>query len=253
MTLGGATFIYNGEQQDYCWRETIDCLLELCDQVVVCDAGSTDGTQQLILERYSGKVDIISMLPEQWNMQQGREKLSHFSNIAIRHLNTDWFFYLQADEIIHENSFDFIREAITFDNIDGYLVRRHNLWRDPLHRLNVPQERKPCSTEVIRLARRGHYCVGDAESLAVNNVHTYGDINNMEIFHMGFVRDKKKHLEKIRHMQDEVFLIEHDKRIDGMETFNSYAWFDDNDIVPIGKPLPRFIQQWSRDRYPELF
>lgn len=160
-------------------------------------------------------------------------------------LDTEWNFYLQADEIIHENSFPLIRNCIDLD-VQAYLVSRFNLWGSPYTMLDVPQERKPCSSEVIRLAKSGFRCIGDAESLGVPNCMNG---TNIHIYHMGFVRDPVKHLEKIRHIQDDVFLIEHDKRIDGMDKFDPWKFFSREDVIPIPEEgLPKFIKQWAHDR-----
>lgn len=262
--LGGATFCFNIIRQDYCALETLDCLYDLCDEICVAFGGD-DGTVEAIAEWYAGKdygtnkrIILIAFTLEEWHKQKGREKLSYFSNLAINALDTDWIFYLQCDEIVHEDSFPFIRQAITFP-VDGYLCARYNLWKDPLHMLNVPQERKPCSTEVIRLARRGTQAVGDAESITASNVNVFGEpndvnaIHNIAIWHMGFVRDPIKHLEKIRHMQDDIFLIDHDKKIDGMVSFEPSAWFSEEDLVPVSGELPVYIKAWCRYRYPWLF
>ena len=44
MKLAGTIFIRDGIKYDYCFKESIQCLLEFCDHVFVVDAGSTDGT-----------------------------------------------------------------------------------------------------------------------------------------------------------------------------------------------------------------
>ena len=248
-TLGGSTFVYNGIKQDYNFIETLNCLYELCDEVSV-SFGGDDGTIEAIQTWIRGKgspenIKWFIFNKEYWNIQQGREKLSHFSNVAISQLTTDWNFYLQADEILHENSFPLIREYIKRD-IPAYLVTRFNLWGSPYTMLNVPQERKPCSSEVIRLAKTQYRCVGDAESLGVPYCEAALDVH---IYHMGFVRNSVKHLEKIRHIQDEVFLIDHDKRIDGMEKFDPWVFFSPEDVIPIPEEgLPKFIKQWAHDR-----
>lgn len=260
-TLGGSTFVWNGVKQDYNFIETFECLYELCDEVAIV-AGGDDGTMEkvnewfrLVLNREDGKsVHIYEIKKKEWDAQSGREKLSYFSNIAIEHLTTDWNFYLQCDEILHEDSFQYVRMAIEHEMVEAYFCKRYNLWRDPEHMLNVPQERKPVSTDVIRLARPQYRCVDDAESLGVPVVHTFGDNNLFEIYHMGFVRDKVKHLEKIRHMQTEVFLWgDFDVKAKNCTEFQPDRWFTDNDLIPIPKPLPKFIQQWARERYPELY
>lgn len=260
MKLGGATFAWNAIKQDYNIIETLECLYELCDEVSV-SFGGDDGTGLLIHEwirekRWDSKViHAVYISKEEWDSQVGREKLSYFSNIAIDMLSTDWNFYLQADEIIHEDSFPFIRSAINQPNVDAYMVRRLNLWRDPYHVLEVPQDRKPVSTEVFRLAKSHFRCVDDAESLGVSgNVGVFGDIDNIQIWHMGFIRDRKKHLEKIRHMQTEVFLWgDYDEKAKNCDQFEPDRWFDpDKDLVKIPKPLPKFIQQWCNYRYPSI-
>lgn len=258
--LGGSTFAWNAIKQDYCLIETLECLYALCDEVSIAFGGD-DGTVQLVQDwigrRFWGNkvISAIYISQEEWDAQKGREKLSYFSNLAIAMLSTDWNFYLQADEILHEDSFPYVRAAIEDPQADGYLIRRLNLWKDPYHMLNVPQERKPVSTEVIRLAKTKFRCFDDAESLGVSGmVGILGDIDNMQIYHMGFVRDKVKHLEKIRHMQTEVFLWgDFDVKAKDCTEFQPDRWFDpEKDLVPIPRTLPRFVQQWAQDRYPDI-
>jgi hypothetical protein len=260
-TLGGFTFVWRGNDQDYNFKETIRCLAEVCDEVAIV-AGGPDGTYTdvvlLVLEllaEYPSKEFHTQMIDQKnWDAQVGREKLSYFSNQAADMLSSDWNIYVQCDEVLHEDSYQHILAAIEHDNVDAYFVKRWNLWRDPYHILEVPQERKPCSTEVIRLAKKQYRCVDDAESLGVPNVHVYGNIDTIEIFHMGFVRHKVKHLTKIKHMLTEVFLFgENDKRAEDCEEFQPDRFFDpEKDIVPIHKPLPKLIQQWAEERYPDI-
>lgn len=252
-TLGGATFLYNGDKQDYNYIETLNCLYVLCDEVAICYGGD-DGSPEKIEQwaEIRKNVKLLRFTKEQWDEQKGREKLSYFSNKAIELLDTTHVFYLQADEILHERSFQYVRQAIEVDH-PAFMVTRFNLWGSPITMLNVIQERKPCSTEVIRLAKTSARCVGDAESLG--NVQYCVDpfLNSIRIYHMGFVRNPIKHLEKIRHIQDEVFLIDHDKRIDSMpDGFDPWVMFSKEDVIPIFEELPIFIQQWVKERYPEL-
>jgi hypothetical protein len=259
-TLGGSTFVWRNNDQDYHIIETLECLYELCDEVSVVYGGN-DGTLSVvgkwIMDKdWSAKtIHAATISQKEWDSQKGREKLSHFSNLAIGMLTTDWNIYIQADEVLHEDSFPFVRAAIEDPQADGYLLRRLNLWKDPYHMLNVPQERKPVSTEVIRLAKTKFMCFDDAESLGVSGmVGVLGDIDNMQIYHSGFVRDKIKHLEKIRHMQMEVFLWgDYDVKAKHCSEFQPDRWFDpEKDLVPIPRPLPRFVQQWAQDRYPDI-
>lgn len=263
VSLGGSTFVWNGIKQDYNFIETLECLYELCDEIAVVfggDDGTVDKVNEWfgnVLNREDGKtVHLYQVGKKEWDAQVGREKLSYFSNIAIEHLQTDWNFYLQCDEILHEDSFQAVRDAIEVAGqyeVEAYFCRRLNLWKDPLHVLNVPQERKPCSTEVIRLAKTKYRCVDDAESIGAIQVHIPSEIDNIMIYHMGFVRDPVKHLVKIQHMQVEVFLWgDYDEKAKNCDRLIPERWFSDADIIPIPKPLPKYIQAWVKERYPQL-
>jgi hypothetical protein len=253
-TLGGASFVYNGIKQDYNYIETLECLYALCDELSLCFGGD-DGTIEAIHEWYQTKdwskkrLLLTEFEKEDWDAQIGREKLSYFSNLAIQRLTTTHVFYLQADEILHQDSFNAVRTAINTMDVPAFMVTRFNLWGSPYTMLNVPQERKPCSTEVIRLAKNYARCVGDAESLGCVPLCTDQFVKEIRIYHMGFVRDSMKHLEKIRHIQDEVFLIDHDKRIDTMTSgFEPWVMFSPEDVIPIPEELPVFIQEWAKER-----
>jgi hypothetical protein len=257
-TLGGSSFAWNAIEQDYNIIETLECLYELCDEISIA-VGGTDGTILKVCEWINSTkgcakpIHIHIIKEEEWHSQQGREKLSYFSNIAIGMLTTDYNFYLQSDEILHESSFPFIRQAIETGQ-EAFLVTRHNLWASPYTMLNVPQNRKPVSTEVIRLAKTQYRCVDDAESLGVSSLNTEF-VNDIRIYHMGFVRDKNKHLVKIKHMQEKVFLWDVDKRIhDNTDGFDCWLWgFFPEDVVPITEPLPKFIQAWAKEREVDPF
>lgn len=258
-TLGGSTMVWNAIEQDYNIIECLNCLLELCDELSVA-VGGDDGTRRLVgdwvddmpLFYPTKKIHCYWITQEEWDSQQGREKLSYFSNKAIELLTTDFLYYQQADEVTHESSFPFIRQAIE-EGQEGFIVTRFNLWASPFSMLDVDQNRKPCSTEVIRLTKTKYRCISDAESVGIPdwpNVVSFKYLHDIKIYHMGFVRDKYKHLTKIKHIQEKVFLWDVDKRIhDNTDGFQPWKWgFTPKDVVPIKEKLPKFIEEWAKDR-----
>lgn len=248
-SLGGSLFCFNAISQDYCLTEAIICLKELCDAVVIVDAGSSDCTTDELRKLEDDKCKVIYLDGTEWKEQQGREKLNYFTNKAIVELEKmgmDYQINLQADEIISEDSFPWIRKAIE-TGAEGFLNRRWNLWKDPYHILNVPQNRKPCSTEIIRLTKTKYRSVGDAESIDCQAIYNF--LNQIVIFHMGFVRKRDIMKYKVIHMQEEVFQIEHDKRLDVAEEFRPMDYFAPEDLVGIHEDqLPKFIKEWARER-----
>ena len=53
---------------------------------------------------------------------------------------------------------------------------------------------------------------------------------------------------KVIHMQEQVFLVEHDKKLDGSDVFVPERWFSGNDLKLIEEPLPEVIQEWAEKR-----
>ena len=252
MKLAGTTFIRNGKTYDYCYMETIKCLLEFCDHVFVVDAGSDDGTLEDLESITSPKITLIKRPTEEWFEQQGTgmTKLCYFTDIAIDAAQKDGYdynFYLQCDEIVHERSYDRIREAINLGD-HGYLCTRVNLWGSPYTQISVPPNRMPCSPQVIRLAKTECRSYGDAESLAVPRLNKSW-VEDIVIYHMGFVRKREVMKDKVINMQENVFeLGHHDPKLDLEDTFNPKYWFSDEDLDFIEEPLPAIIQKWAEDR-----
>lgn len=252
-TLGGTLFIRNGIKYDYCFIEAIKCLQDFCDSVVVCVCGGEDETIDLIQGTFPhipGRFQVIYVSETEWQNQAetGKHRLSTFTNYAITYLQQlgiDYVFNLQGDEIVDPNSYAFIRKAVD-EGGEGYLCKRINLWKDPYHQLNVPQYRKPCSTEILRLAKTCYRAYDDAESIAAPCISTY--VDEIKIWHMGFVRKREIHPDKIREMQGNIFRCGVDAKLEGMDVFDSSKWFTDEDLIPIEGELPPLIQEWARER-----
>lgn len=250
VKLAGTLIIYNGISQDYCFLEAIECLQELCDFVIVIDCGSQDGTVEDLKGIGNEKTLVIYRDKREWDIMQGRTKLAYYTNIAIDkavEMGYEWQINLQSDEIIHETSFTAIRHAISQNN-EGYYLKRINLWGNSQYQLNVPIERSPVNTAVIRLCKTKYHSIDDAESILCPANIEY--VEQIRIFHVGFVRNKYKHIEKIKHIQDEVFLMNHDTRVDNMpDGFEPLSMgFTKEDLIPVAEPLPKFIQKWAKER-----
>lgn len=245
MTLGGVTFVRNGWQYDYCFREAIVCLQELCDQVVVLDAGSDDTTNITVKQYEDQNTMVICFDKLEWERQRGRTKLAHFQNLAKSFLDTDYYVLLQADEIIHEKSFPAIKCAI-HGGAESYLVSRINLWRDCNSYISVPDYRQPCSTKVIRIAKTKYDSVDDGESISAQASDEF--IDDIKIYHYGFVRRKDVMKKKIINMQEGVFEIDHDPKLDSMDEFDWRAWFYEDDLRPLKGEHPKFIKNWIKTR-----
>lgn len=253
MKLAGTTMVYNGETYDYCYIEAIRSLLEFCDHVFVVNAGSTDSTAERLEQEFgnNSKVDIIHTLDSLVDKIEGVEgssRLNYFSNIAIeaaQMMGYEYQFYLQGDEIVTPESYINIARAVSSGH-EAFMVKRINLWGSPYTMLKVEGNRKPCSTEIVRLAKTSYKTYGDAESVGAPFETMF--LNDITIIHYGFVRKREVMKAKITHIQEKVFETDHDKKLDSMEVFDPTAWFSVADLSPLPYDHPPCIREWVAER-----
>lgn len=244
--LGGTIFIRNAIQQDYHIEESVQCLKDLCDEVIICDAGSDDGTDKLVEGLQDKKTRVILCPKEMWEEQKSQSKLAYFTNVAINALNSEWNINLQSDEIIGEDCFPAIWEAIDKDN-EGYFCHRVNLWGNSQYFLHVPESRLPVGESIIRLAKTKYQSIVDAQSLDAPASYEY--IHKIKIYHTGFIRDKTKHMVKIENMMCNIFGWGMDEKLKSMgKEFDPWVHFSKEDIHPIQEPLPKYITKWAKER-----
>jgi hypothetical protein len=235
---------------DYCIKESILSVLDVCDYVICCYVESHDGTLEILKSIESDKFKIIELPESEWNVVEGCERLSYITNIAAQEadrLGFTYMLYVQADEIFDSRSSVNLRKAAN-DNEEAYMCRRINLWGSPYFQLDVPNDRLPCSNYVIRLAKVNYRAVGDAESIGAPANFDYAD--EIKIWHFGFVRKREVMKDKIINMQRVVFnMSDHDKKLDQSDIFDPTLWFNpDTDLKPINEPLPEIIEKWAFER-----
>ena len=109
MTISGFTIVRNAITFNYPVIESIQSILPICDEFIVNVGDSDDGTLFLIQSIKDPKIKIIQT---QWNMGQGSTVLSEQTNIALSHCRGDWAFYLQTDEVIHEEDLPRIKQVM---------------------------------------------------------------------------------------------------------------------------------------------
>lgn len=131
MKVSGFTFLRNGEILGYPFKESILSILPIVDEFIIALGECEDNTEKILKSIKSDKIKIIKT---QWNenMQDRGFVYAQQKMIAQFNCKGDWAFYLEGDEIIHENDLDKIYEtmkkyknnskveAIAFDYIHFY-------------------------------------------------------------------------------------------------------------------------------------
>lgn len=109
MKVSGFTIARNVIQYNYPILESIHSILPICDEFIVNVGDSQDKTLELIQSIKSNKIKIIE---NAWDLSQGKEVLSYQTNLALKQCRGDWAFYLQSDEVIHENDLSHLKKMM---------------------------------------------------------------------------------------------------------------------------------------------
>jgi hypothetical protein len=113
MKISGFTFIRNGQKLDYPIVEAIKSILPICDEMIVAVGNSEDDTLGLIRGINSPKIKIIETIWDDSLRANGKvlavETDKAFAAIAK---DSDWAFYIQGDEVVHEKYLPVIKAAM---------------------------------------------------------------------------------------------------------------------------------------------
>ena len=103
MKVTGFSFIRNALIYDYPVVEAIRSILPLCDEVVVAVGRSDDETLELVQSIDPQKVRILETVWDD-SLRSGGRVLAEETNKAFQAISadSDWAFYIQGDECIHE-------------------------------------------------------------------------------------------------------------------------------------------------------
>lgn len=126
MKVTGFTIIRNAIKFDYPVVEAITSILPVCDEFLVAVGDSEDETLLLIKNINSTKIKIIETVWDD-SLREGGQVLAIETNKAFDAVSTDtdWCFYIQSDECVHEKYLDSIKQAMLQykddEQIDGLL------------------------------------------------------------------------------------------------------------------------------------
>ena len=126
MKVTGFTIIKDALKFDYPVVEAINSILPLCDDFIVAVGKSSDNTTQLIQNIGSSKIRIVNT---EWDhtVRSGGNVLAVETNKALAEIpvDSDWVFYIQGDEVLHEKYHDELRRVLLLykddKKVDGLL------------------------------------------------------------------------------------------------------------------------------------
>ncbi|HEX7511308.1 MAG TPA: glycosyltransferase [Chitinivibrionales bacterium] len=191
MKISGFSFARNAEKLYFPIKESITSILPMCDEFVIAlgNSDADDRTRSLVEQIGDPRIRIIDTV---WPKpgEDGEHIYSQQTNLALSHCTGDWCFYIQSDEVVHEQYLPVIRarcEALAHDvKVQGLLFGFKHFWGDYDH-VQGGHKWYPLEIRVIRNGL-GIRSWKDAQSFRLNGNKINVARVDAEMFHYGYVR-----------------------------------------------------------------
>lgn len=201
MKICGFTFVRNAVKYDYPVIESITSILPIVEEFIVSVGNCDDGTLQLIESINSTKIKIVHSVWDD-SHKEGGGVLAVETDKALSHISpdSDWAFYLQADEVVHENDLPVIvrtAEQFLYDKkVEGLLFNYYHFYGTYDY---VGDSRRWYAHEIRMLRNTGNIVsYRDAQGFRTrDNKKLRVKLINASIYHYGWVRHPNKQLEKL--------------------------------------------------------
>lgn len=212
MKISGFSFIRNAQKFDYPVEEAIRSIMPLCDEVVVAVGKSEDQTRELIAS-LGPKIKIIDTVWDD-SLREGGRVLADETNKAFEAISSDsdWAFYIQGDEVLHEKYIPELQKAMERWKDDP---RVEGLLFNYLHfygAYDYMADSRKWYRKEVRVVRPDPKIRSyrDAQGFRKNGEKLWVKPVNATIHHYGWVKDprhqqaKQKEFNKLWHSDDKV-------------------------------------------------
>lgn len=224
MKVTGFSIVRNAIQFDFPILEAIHSVLPLCDEFVVAVGKSDDDTLALIQGIDSDKIRIIETVWDD-SLRAGGQILAVETNKALAAISadTDWAFYIQGDEVLHERYLPVVRQAMEtyLDQpaVEGLLFKYLHFYGSYRYIGDSPQWYR---REIRVIRHTGHVTAyRDAQGFrTTDNQKLHVKLIDAYIYHYGWVKPPDIQKKKIAAAQ--------------------HFWHDDESIVHARQALDQF-------------
>lgn len=232
MKITGVTIVRNAVLNDFPVAEAISSILPVVDEMIVSIDKGDDDTDSLVRSISSDKIRIVYST---WDMslRKGGEVYAIETNKAIQQVSpdTDWIFYIQADEVIHEKYHSVIRknaEKYLLDKrVDGLLFKYLHFYGTYDY---VGDSRKWYKNEV-RIIRNDHTIQSYKDAQGFRRGEEKLDVAwaDAEVYHYGWVKSPEQMKKKQKNVAR--FYNEDDNAV--KQFLNEPDFFDYNEFDSI--------------------
>ena len=239
MKISGFTFLRNAEMNGYPFVESIRSLLPIVDEYIVVIGESVDQTRKRVESIGDPKIRIIDST---WNESMHDRGFVYGQQKMIGQYNCsgDWAFYLEGDEVLHEEELGDIYDAMESNLADPKVEA---LYFDFFHFYGTPEQvgiagyRK--APRIIRntlrtIAPDGLFWV----VMEKNKIGRYPRAKSARanIYHYGHCRNVQKMREKLSQV-GKYWGAQHGE-------FRGYGNIDTAEIRPFLGSHPSLMKEW---------
>lgn len=255
----GFTLIRNGIKYDYPFVESLISLGGVSEKIYLAVGKSEDGTEALVQKL--PKIHVINTIWDD-SLRAGGVILSQQTNVALDELRKEhgtfpgaWGFYLQGDEVIHEDDYStIIRDIERAENegADAVSFRYLHFWQSH-KKIAINKKWYPQEIRAIKL-NSSLVSWGDAQSFRPANKIFYSDAR---IFHYGHVREsasyanKKRDILRLYHLDNKLSKYRRrEKRFDSQTEVLTYLG---SHPKVMRERILKLEQFWNPDECGEVF
>lgn len=156
MKVSGFTIIRDGVRLGYPFEESIRSVLPLCDEFIVAVGDSDDGTLERLEAMGEPKLKLVRTVWNE-NCRTHGYVVAQQKMVAQYNCTGDWAFYLESDEVIHEDDLGRVRDAMEYylgdREVEALVFDYYHFYGDANH-LNVFPSAYRKAARVIRNSLR---------------------------------------------------------------------------------------------------
>ncbi|RXK80942.1 glycosyltransferase family protein [Filimonas effusa] len=245
MKISGFTIIKNAVISDYPIVEAIRSVLPVVDEMVVLVGDCNDGTRELIASIGDPKIKIFDSVWDQ-SLRQGGKVLAAETDKAFQLIapDADWAFYIQGDEVAHEDYYRQIREACMAykddKSIDGLVFNYVHFYGTYRY---IGDSRKWYNKE-IRIIKNDKSITAyrDAQGFRRNGKKIKCKLIDAYIYHYGWVKSPAQMKKKMK--ESAKYWLDNDTDLNNFLQSEDIFNFDEFDSIEVFKGKhPAVMQQ----------
>ncbi|GAC1394933.1 MAG: hypothetical protein NVSMB63_14160 [Sediminibacterium sp.] len=231
MKISGFTIIRNALINDYPIVEAIRSILPLVDEMIVLVGDSSDATPSLMESISDPKIKIHHSVWDS-SLRSGGSVLAVETNKAFQLIDpaSDWAFYIQGDEMVHEKYHGAIREACLRykddKRVQGLLFKYLHFYGTYDY---VGDSRRWYDHEV-RVIRNDKRITAykDAQGFRMNGTKLWVKPANAYVYHYGWVKSPEQMMKKQKNFNR---LWHEGKRLEEVMALPDFWDFNDFDSL----------------------